>query len=327
MANSLIYKDIVFQPEATYGVSVAGSPDKLHVRTVTLSQTTEKILVEDTVANVKGRDRIVLNKNTVEGDVTGYVTPRGIHHALELALGTAATVGSSVGLSATLWQYDQNTTGTLLSKTMILDRNNSQEAFRGVRGKSLEITSSDSVTEYSLGVMAQSRTGAAALADLVGETVKPFVFADWTVQVNAGTTIGTAPITLAVSEWNIKYDNGQEGAFLSGSANLTRSDPMIPTLEGKIKIFHAGNSWADASFGNSNFYMRLQGTMPSGNGLVAGVTPYTLKIDMPKTQLSVNVRNYEQAAISVEDIDFVAQFETGLSYMIRAEMTAGQSIS
>ena len=326
MANTLIYKDIGVQDEVSFGISLTANYTRLHVRTVTLNQTIDKMLVEDTTSNVKGRDRISRIKTTLEGDITGFITPRGVHQMLEMVNGAVAT-GTSMGASGSLFTYYQDTSGTsFLSKVVNLDRNNSQEKFLGVRAKSLELTASDSLAEYTLSVIAKTYGAGASMADILGETVKSFNFADNVLQINAGTTIGTAPITHKVSEWSIKYDNGLEATYLSGLEDITRSDPKIPTIEGKFTIFHEGASWTAGNYGSSEFYIRLTATLPSHGGLIAGVSPYVLRIDMPRTELTSTVRNYEQAEFGVEEIEFKGMFHPGLSLLWRPELTCGLSI-
>src|SRR3990167_8524350 len=150
MANNLIYEDLEIGNEATWGTSVAATTYRLGVKTVTFNRMLEKSLVETTTVTPKGRDRIVSVKSTYEGDITGIVTPRVIHHMLELVNGEFAVVGTSVGASGTLFEYPQNTSGSMASKFINLDRNNSSERFLGVRGKSLEISFSDNQLEFTL---------------------------------------------------------------------------------------------------------------------------------------------------------------------------------
>lgn len=330
MANSLAYKDILVTPEATWGASLAGIPDRLHIRTSTLNLDVEKQLVEETTGTPKGRNRIISIKNTLEGEITGYLSPRNAHHVFEWVngvLGSYATMGDS----GSLVTYNQDVGGSLISKSVTIDRNNSQERFNGVRAKSLELTAADSITEFTLSAIARSKGLGASIDEstalTIGETVKPATFADWTIQINAGSTIGTAPITLLAKEWNIKYDNGLETAHLSGSATPARSDPKVPTIEGSYSIFHDGSSWVSATHGSSEFALRFQATLPSERGLIAGVTPFMIRIDIPKVQLSTNTRQYGQGELVMEETNFMAMFDTGISALWRVQITAGQSIS
>lgn len=328
MANNLIYEDLEIGNEATWGASVAATTYRLAVKSVTFNRALEKQLAETTTVTPKGRDRIVSIKSAYEGDITGIVTPRVIHHMLELVNGEFAVAGSSAGTSATIFEYPQNTSGSMASKFINLDRNNSTERFLGVRGKSLEITFSDSVMEFTLNGMAKTRGLGTALANnLTGETIKPFVFADATVSIHQGASYSSTPVTLAVSEFSLTYDNGLESTYLSGSADPSRSDPKMPDIKGKFKIFHDGASWTDAAYGASEFYIRMQATLPSSGGLIAGVTPFILRIDVPRTELTTNVRNYEQAELSVEEIEFSGMVEKGLSLLWRVQLTAGASVS
>jgi hypothetical protein len=324
----LIYKDITVIQETSWGASLAGDPNRLHIRNISLNEENEKLLVEETSGTPKGRGRMVSVKNNYTGDITGFLTPRNAHHILGWVNGSTGSVGSSVGASGTLFNYYQNSNGVMTSKAINIDRVDSQERYNGVRAKSLEITSSDSLTEFTLGVIAKQRGLGASIPETdIGETVKPFTFADWTVSINAGNTIGTAPITQSVKQWNLSYDNQLETSFLSGSADPARSDPKIPTIKGSFSIFHSGTSWTDANYGASEFYMRFQGVMPSDRGLIAGVTPYMLRIDVPRVQLTKSVRNYANGELSIEEFSFDGIYDPGLSSLWFAQLTAGISVS
>ena len=326
MANALTYKNIGIEDESSWGASTAGTAHRLQVTSVSINQVKEKQLVEDTIATPKGRDRMRDIKDTYEGDISGYLTPRNAHHMLELVNGSPSVAGGSIGSSATLFSYPQNTSGIMSSKTMVLDRNNSSEKFQGVRGKSFEISFSDSLMEFTLNGMASNRISAAALVDVVGETIKPFTFADAAVSIHAGSSYGANPVTLNVSEMSITYDNGLETTHLSGSGTPNRSDPKVPTIEGKFKIFHDGTSWTSAAYGSSEFYIRVLATLPSQGGYITGTTPFRLRIDIPRTELTSTVRDYEQGEFSMEEIEFMGMVEPGLSTLWRVELEAGVSI-
>ena len=324
---ALIYKDVSIINEATWGTSLAGDPDRIHIKSLTLNLNAEDQLVEETVGTPKGRMRMVLIKNTLEGNLDGYLTPTNAHHIFEWVNGTSVAIGSSMGASGTLFNYNQDVSGTFCSKAINIDRTNSYERYNGVRAKTLELKSSDSITEWTLGVIAKSRGLGAALVDnVIGETVKPFTFADWTVQINAGNTIGT-PITVQAKQWSISYDNNLESTYLSGSQTPARSDVKIPSIKGSFTLFHDGTSWTDATYGASEFYLRFQGTLPSERGLIAGVTPYMLRIDVPRVMLTKTVRNYANGELAIEDFDFTGMFDTGLSALWFPQLTAGLSIS
>jgi len=325
MANLLAYKDLGIETESSFGASTAGTATRLHVASVGIELNPNKELVEDTSGTPKGRDRIVARRNDIEGDITGFGTPRSLHHMFELALGEA---GSSVALgTAAIITYNQNTSGSMISKTINVDRNNSQEKFSGVRGKSLELTASDDLLEFTTSVLAQARANGVALPDnVVGETVLPFTFSDITATIHQGATYGAEGVELKLNEWNLTYDNGLEGTHQSGSKAISRSDPSIPTVEGSMTIFHEGASWVDATYGCSEFYVRFEATLPSCAGLIDGVTPYLLRIDTPRVQLSTNTRNYEQAALQVEEIKFMGMFDNsaaGTSALIVPSLTVG----
>lgn len=326
MAHQTIYKNVGLANETSYGASIAPTASRIRVTSVGLNLNPNKEVVEDTVTSVKGRDRIVNLRNSIEGSIEGFGTPRNLHHMFELVNGqvgssVALLGGTNVGIVMT---YNQNTSGSMLTKSLVLDRNNSQELFNGVAGRKLTLSFSDGLLEYSLDATAKTRASGPAVTDNVaGETIKPFNFADFTVYIQAGSTFVTAEaLTLKVSECEITYDNDHEVSFLSGNANADRIDPKIPTLEGKLKIFHEGSSWTAATFGASEFWMRLEGVLPTGSGQInVGNTPYLLRIDMPRTQLMTNERNYEQNELSIEEIAFNGLLNLGASYLWQPSIT------
>ena len=311
MANQVIYKNVGIEDEATYGSSTAGTASRIRVTSVDLNLDPTKEVVEDTTTSVKGRDRIINTKEVIEGDISGFGTPRNLSHMFELANGA---VGVSVGLGGSalskIMTFNQNTNGTMLSKKLQVDRSNTQEAYTGVVGTELSLSASDGIMEFTLSSLAKTRAAGTALADnVVGETVKPFNFADFTLTVVAGDTYtGTSAVTLKASEWDLAYANGTEGTHLSGSKTIDRVDPKIPTLEGKISIFHEGPTWVNSAFGSSEYYLRIEGALDPASGLINGETPFLLRIDIPRIQMMTNVRNYEQDEFGMEEIEFNALF-------------------
>lgn len=312
MAYQTIYKDIGFSDETSFGATGAGTTKRVHVKTVTLNKVPTKTLVEDTITSVKGRDRMYNQKDEVTGDITGSGSPAALHFALASGLGVAGAT-AALGTSALTVTYNQNTSGNLLSRTVNLDRNNSQERFIGVIGTGIQLTCSDNTLEWTLPALAKDVHTGVSMADTVNETASPYTFADFTVTINPS---GSAN-QLNVSEWSIDYQNGAEASWLSGSRTVARIDPKIPTLTGKLKIFHEnGSSWTSPVYGCSDLAIRIQGTLPTCGGVVSGTTAYTLTIDIPRTQFTSNVRNYAQSEFAVEDIDFTGYFSTGSSALL-----------
>lgn len=329
MAHSMVYKDIAVGNESTFGNSIAfiTAANRLHVKTVTLNLNNNKEMVDDTMNTPKGRDRMVIVKKEVDGDITGYVTPRVIHHMIELANGELAAT-SSVGTSAVLYTYNQNISGSMISKTIGIDRNNSQEVFNGVRGSALEITGSDSRLEFTLSAIAKTQSDVGvSLPDITGETIKAAVFHDVVITAHPGASYGTQLTTVLASEWSIKYENGLEGSFLSGSPDIARSDPKVPMVTGKFKIFHEGASFVTLQHGCSEAYLRFDITFNSCKGLIAGVTPYLLRIDVPRTEMKSNVRDFEAGEYSMEEVEFEGKYDLGTSALWVVTQTAGANIS
>lgn len=323
MAYQNIYKDLGIATEASFGTSLA-LQTRIHIKSFGLGLNQNKELVEDTVTSSRGRDRLIRRKNVIEGDISGYCSPRALHEMFELVNGME---GVTSGVSLMNIVYGQNVNGTMMTKSMFVDRNNSQEAFNGVYASSLEISGSDDLLEWTMSGGAKIRgvgVGSSIMDNVIGETVHTYNFSDITVTIHKGATYGVQPVTHKVSEWSVKYDNGMEGTHLSGSANIDRVDPKIPMVDGKFKIFHEGSSWVDATYGASEFYIRFAGTLPSQGGLIGGLTPYLLTIDIPRSQLKTNVRNYEQNEFAVEEIEFVGLMDlspVGTSALWKPSMT------
>jgi len=318
--SQMIFKHIGIENESTYGISVAGNATRLTVRTANIALTPNKELVEDTMASVRGRERMTSLRNSIEGSITAFATPRNTHHFLEMAFGdfgTSAALGTS---GAALVTYNQNTSGTWVSKTILKDYNKSQEKFRGTAATGLEFTFSDGLAELSLDVIGQRRDVGITLANSLGETIKPFTFSDFNVQIAAGAS-ANGLTTIRVSELTLSYSNGIAGAYLSGNNNITRIDSLVPSVTGSFKIFHDNDTFRTATFGCSEYFLRVDATLPDCHGLISGITPYFLRIDVPRTQFTTSELPYEQASLSMETISFTGLLEPGVSYLIRAQQT------
>jgi len=66
--------------------------------------------------------------------------------------------------------------------------------------------------------------------------------------------------------------------------------------------------------------------LPSCAGLIAGVTPYTLRIDVPRTEMTSNVRPYEAGEYSMEEVEFMGKLNTGTSSLIDITQTVGAAL-
>lgn len=323
MAPQLIYKNIAFRNEAVWGTSGAGTNRVLQIVSSDLMADPGKALVDSTTSSVKGRDRIVRGRNEVGGDIKSFLSPKVFHNFFEMAFGMHGT-SAAVGNSAILTTYNQDSGGSYISYTVVKDRNNSQEAFYGVRGTKLSLQASDGLVETTLSTIAQTRGIGPSLADTTGETVKPFVFADVTVTI--GGPAYANPYTAKVSDWSIEYDTDMERSYLSGSRDASRTDAKVPKVEGEFKIFHEGNSWVSAVYGSSELYLRFEFTTDSSEGLIAGVTPYYGRVNIPRVELISTERNYEQGNLSVEVVKFTGMFDQGTSALIQAQLTHGFDI-
>jgi hypothetical protein len=327
MAYQTIFQDMLVQDETSFGASIAPA-HRLHIRSTSLDITREKQHIEDTSSFVRGRDRMSLMKDTVEGDITGFGSPRNLHYALEWVNGCkgVSSAGSSVSCVRT---YPQNVNQTWLTRTVNLDRNNSQELFTGVAAQSLELSCSDNLLEWSLGCVGRNRAGGVSMASVIGETVGAFSYADFNIRIHAGSTFGTQGVSLAVSDWSVNYNNGLEASWTSGNPQAQRVDAKIPSVEGKLTIFHEGASWVSATYGCSEFYLRFEGNLASCKGLISGTSSYRLCIDIPRAELTSNVKNYEQNAFSVEEIEFKGLLDlspNGTSALWVPSLTAGLTL-
>lgn len=306
MAN-VIYKDIAIANETGYGASVLPNR-RLHVISANLNHNPNKELIEDTPNTIKGRLKIKRIRNENEGDLNMYASPLNLHHAFELALGatgTGATIGASpYALSMT---YNQNNGEPWLSKSILKDYSMYQEKFSGVVADSLTMEFNDNLMELTLNTHARIFEGniGLSLADNVGETIKPYNFSDMHVYV-ANNLANTNPVEVFVNNFSLEYNNGQERSYLSGSRDARRTDQNIPTLEVSFTQFQEGASWVNAFVGCSEFYIRIEGQLTSCDGLINGVTPYFLRMDIPRAEYAENTRNYEQAERAMEEIKLMA---------------------
>ncbi len=322
-----VIKDITIETEPSYGASRTGTQTKLHTINMTLGLQSNKAYVEDTTNTPKGYDRITLGPNVVSGTWDGFGSPRNLHYAFEWVNGVA---GTSVALGTSQFgiqmTYNQNTDGRMLSRTVNMDRQNSQEKFSGVAASNLTIKGSNSNIELSMDLLGQSRLPGVSVAYTLGETVLPYSYADVSVTWNQGASFASAGnTTLYLSEWEMTYDNGLEGANLSGSYDINRVDPKIPTLKGKFKVFHEYGSHSDMAQGATQFSLRFQATLPTVKGSITGGTPYFVRIDVPAAQADVVVKNYKVAEVCVEEVSWMAEFDAGTSALWTVTQVVGAS--
>lgn len=324
MAAQVIYKNIGIENEATWGASVAGNARVLTIVSSSLNSNPNKELVEETNTSPKGRNRITIGRNEIDGDIMGYASPKLLHNMLEWVSGSAG-VSSATGSSALTMTYNQNTDNTFVSRTVTQDRNQSQEKFSGLRASKFNLTFSDGLAEITTTLIGKARATGISLSDITGETIKPFEFADFTVQV--GNAALANPTTVAVSNFELTYSNGLERAHLSGSRDASRIDGGVASLEGSFEIFHEGTSFVSPVYGCSELYIRLEATTVSCHGQIAGVTPYYMRINIPRSSFTTNERNYEQASMAKETINFVAMFDPGTSALWTPSLVAGLDIN
>jgi hypothetical protein len=322
---AVVTKDITIETEPSYGASRTGTQTKLHTINMTLGLQSNKEYVEDTTNTPKGYDRITLGPNVVTGTWDGFGSPRNIHYAVEWVNGVAG-VSAASGTSGALMTYIQNTDGRMLSRTVNIDRQNSQEKFSGVAASSLTMKAANSSMELSLDLIGQSRLPGISVAYTMGETVLPYSYGDIAITWNVGASFASAGnSTLFASEWELTYENGLEGANLSGSYDINRVDPKIPMLSGKYKVFHEYGAHADMAQGSTQFALRFQATLPNAKGNIAGATPYFLRIDIPAVQADVAVKNYKVGEVCVEEVSWKAEFDPGTSALWTVTQVVGIS--
>ncbi len=322
MAQQVIYKNVGIADEATWGVSLSVTR-YLPIKSSTVERVVNKTLVSDTTATNKGMDRITLLKNEIGGDINAFGSPKILHNFLKWVNGGPG-VTSAIGTSAIQITYNQATNENFNSFEMVQDRNNAQETFVGLRGTKLQLKASDNILDATLSVFGKQRLTGVSVVDRVGETFKPLTFADMTITL-AGATYQNA-VTLLSSEWTLEYNNNMERTHLSGDETAARLDAKVPTLTGTIKIFHVGNSYVDATYGLSDFYLRFEGIPDSSTGLIAGVTPTYLRIDIPRVEITKNTRNYEADKLAVETLTFDAMFDPGISALWKPQLVTGFDI-
>lgn len=315
MSSQVVYKDNAVISESAWGVSSGDTQRLIHVIDNSLNLNPNKELVEDTSGTPAGRDRMVGLRNEISGDMTFHATPRSMHTAFEMVMGqpgVSSAVGNSGAFSNT---YLVNRGSSYQSKTIVIDRNKSQETFYGVRATSLNGSFSDGLVEFSLGLNGKSRDDSGSeISDGIGETLEPFGYYDLNVEIHNGATFGASANTFYVTEFDFTYENGQEVAFLSNSKDARRSDPGIPTVEGSLTIYHEGASWTSPTFGCSELFIRLSGSLESCGGVIPdgeGSTAYFAQMDFPRVEFTTNTRTYAQGEKIFETIEFTGMVEPG----------------
>lgn len=318
MAEQVLYKNIGIGTEVAYGTAVGATATRLQLTEVSLDKDPGKEKVEDTQSTARGRDRMVRLKEEISGDISGFLSPKNLHHALELALGKVG-VSTAVGTSGTaaLMSYMQNAGGAWLSKTLQKDYNNSQQRYSGVVAQSIEISGSDNLLEFSIGALAKGVTTGVSLTDAVGETIDPFAFADVTMTLYPGATVNGTGLNIKPEEWSISYENGLEPSYFN-SRTIDRVDPKIPMVSGSFKLFHEGTTFVLAAYGCSEWYLRIDLNLPDCGGLIDGVTPFFARIDVPRIELTQNKKPYSQNEFAVEEIEFEGLYNYGVSALILA---------
>lgn len=321
MAEQVIYKNVGFGDESTYGTAVGATATRLQLTEFQLDQNPGKEKVEDTQSTARGRDRMVKLKTELSGSMAGFLSPKNFHHAAELAMGKAGITASG-GSSAVNISYYQNAGEAWLSKTANKDYNNSQERYSGVAAQNIEISASDNLVEFSAGIIGKGASTGVALPDGVGETIDPFAFADVTMTLWAGASVNGSGINIKPEEWSVNYENGLEASYFN-SRTIDRVDPKIPMVSGSFKIFHEGTTFVHGTYGASEWYLRIDLNLPQEGGLIAGVTPHFARIDIPRIELTSNVKPYAQNEFAVEEIEFEGLYNYGVSALILMSQFVG----
>jgi hypothetical protein len=308
MANQMIFQHLGYENEASWGQSLAGISTWLPIVSSDLSTNVNKTLVEDTQTTLKGRDKMVRLQEEIDGTINSFAYPKILHNFTEWVNGREGTSAAS-GTSAIQFTYPQGTGATYLSKTIQQDRNNSQEKFSGVRATELTLSGSDSLIEANVTVMGRERSEGISIAPPVAEVFKPFTFDKATISVGGPAAAGIAEVK--VNSWELTYNNNMERSHQSGSRQPSRTDNLVPTIEGSLEIYHEGVSYVSPTFGCSELYVRIDLTSDSCMGnLIAGVTPVFYRVNIPRVEFTTNERNYEQGALSVETINFTAMYDS-----------------
>ena len=161
---------------------------------------------------------------------------------------------------------------------------------------------------------------------MTGETIAPFEYSDVTITLSPGTSYGASALTIKTNEWSISYDNGLEALYQSGDGVNSAKDPSqyyygIPEITGSLTVLHEGTTFINSYYGCTNWYMRIEGNLTSCDGLIAGVSAYRFRIDIPKLELTANTREYEEGELAVEEIEFEGLFEHGVSALWKPSIT------
>jgi len=308
MATIVAYKDIGIANEPSLGASVAVA-DYIHVKTYAVDDVPNKERVDDTSNTTKGHDRIEARRVDLTGSLTGYGSPRVLHHAFELVNMVGATAIATVGTSASEYEYQQTTGGSSqLSKSTYADYNNSTAIHRGMRASQIELSASNDLIDVSLDLLGVNKDPGITLAGS-GEATKPWKFSN--VNIYIGATLGdieTGGTAFHITEWTITYANNLEGTHQSGQNTIKRSDIKIPTFDMNLTLYNETEFFQGAKNGCSTYAMRLVGELDPCQGTIVGSTPYKLTIDVPFFEVVTSPRTYEAGEFISEKVAMYAKY-------------------
>lgn len=288
----------------------------LQIKSLDLRPNENKVILDDTSNNALGGAKYYRERVTLEGSMTAYATPSNIQETLEMVCGTS-NAGTSVGASALSYTYVVNQ-NAYMSKWFRVDDGVNIEDYHGLRAKTWKLDVSD-MAEISVDLIGQGYTSAGSSMASTINTQAPFSLAElkvWVASAPAGLG-GSSMSELVVHDFGVEYDNQMEGKHESGKRTINRADPKIPTLKVTFKRFYEDTILRDNNYlGSSTFAMRIEAFGTDHQSLIAGVTPYVFRIDIPSIQVTENhKRNYEAGEMIIEDITMEAVFNSTSGYL------------
>lgn len=309
----IVNKNLGVGPESSWGVSLAIT-QYMHVKSAEFVRNVNKTLLDDTACSSPlGKQRAVTQNEEVTGNINAYLTPTNAKAAFEWITGTSVG-GVSLGNSAMSYTWTQAQVSHR-SKWVRLEWDDiAQEDYYGLRANTLELTStSGGPAEMTLDLIGQGYRAGVSMTT-TASTLKPLMLRNFKVYyTTAGPSdLGISQTELLVDEFTLNVDNKLEGKHQSGSAVISRTDVSgYPEVKLTLKRVNEATNARDAAWGISVWSIRLEGYTTADQGLIAGATPYLVRIDLPAAHVvETPKRDYSAGELSMEEINFECEYNT-----------------
>lgn len=323
--GTFAYKDVAYNIQSAFGTSIGVGSVFLPIRTFNMNKNPEATIVEQTTNTLKGFRRAINVRDTVEGDATFYADPYTIGFWMGLAWGGTVSI-ATVGVSANRYTFAQNTTGNMKTGRFDVDKTGYVEAFQDVFATSFQLTASDGMVEGTI-----SLTGSRQITGVdytAGSTpARTLSFAEAKLFYSDSTGTAGATMEIPVTNWQLTYNSGAEGAFQSGSDKISRQNTLMPSLELTFDRYYDGSSGPlvarDNVYiedGERGMILRL-----TSNDTINGATPFVLEFPMPRVKLMTSERSYEAANMVMESVTAQALYDDSAGYMCEPTLVTYRS--